>query len=131
MSSPENLKTWAEIMNWEWDDYDDYIMKYVENNEEAWAKRISIVRRHNTMGLFLRDNRIDSELLYDYTGPAVILTWNKFGPICKETRVRNGTPDLLKWFEYLADEMNKIRLNRGITTPIHTTSAIAMNIPDE
>jgi hypothetical protein len=76
------------------------------------------------MGLFLRDNRIDSELLYDYVGTSVIATWNKFGPIINEMKVRTDRPELLQWFEYLADEMSEIRKKRGITSPFISTGII-------
>jgi hypothetical protein len=124
MSSPENVKTWVEIMNWEWNDYDDWTRKYVEKNQEAYAKRASVFRRYNTMGIFLRDNRIDSELLYDYVGTSVIGTWDKYG------RLRNDRPELLQWFEYLADEMKKIRKNRGITSPVILTGNINTSLED-
>ena len=130
MSSPEMLKTWIEIMNWEWDDYDDWTRKYVDNNQEAYAKRVSVFRRYNTMGIFLRDTRIDPELLYDYVGTSVIGTWDKYGPIIKENRLRIDRPELLQWFEYLADEMKKIRNDRGITSPLILTGNIKTGTDD-
>jgi hypothetical protein len=122
MNSPENMKRYIEILNWKWDDYHDFEMKYGSDyNEEAWAKRVSWWRRYNVIGLILRDKRIDTELLYDYIGLGVINMWKKYGSIIMEQRVRYGFPNLFQWFEYLADEMNRVRLNRGITEPLPDT----------
>ena len=118
MSTPENLKRWSDLMNFEWDDFDDYMRKYsLEANEEAYLKRSSVLRRYNTMGLLVRDNHLDSELLYDYVGDQVLMMWEKQGPFLVEYRVRYGRPELLQWFDYLADEMRKVKLKRGFTIP--------------
>jgi hypothetical protein len=130
MNSPENMKNYIEILNWEWDDYHDFEMKYgSDDNEEAWAKRISWWRRYNVIGLILRDKRIDTELLYDFIGTGVINLWKKYEPIIMEQRVRYGLTNIFQWFEYLADEMNRVRLNRGITEPLPDT--FLKYIPDQ
>ena len=129
MNTPDFLKNYIEILNWEWDAYHDFEMKYGSDyNEEAWAKRVSWLRRYNVIGLMLRDKRIDAEFLFDFIGTGVINLWKKYEPIIMEQRV-SYVPYIFQWFEYLADEMNRVRLNRGITEPLRET--FFRYIPDE
>ena len=116
MSTPGAFQTIMEIMFYEWDDVDDFVRKYGErNNLEAYGKYMSVMRRYNTIGLLLRDNHIDAELIWDYIGTTVITTWDKYGEVIKEMRVRLNLPNLLEWFEFLVDEMKIISSNRGFS----------------
>ena len=117
MSSPEGSKIYMEIMKYEWDDSNDFSEKYGRNNVEAYSKWTSIFRRYNTMGIFLRDNRLEPEMLYDYVGRSVIFVWNKYEPLVKEWRRNFNSPELYEWFEYLVHEMNNMRKKKGFTEP--------------
>jgi hypothetical protein len=119
MSSPEAIRTWIEIMKWEFTDFDDFKSKYgFKVNEDAYIKRSSLWRRYNVMGIMLRDGRISPDLLYDYVGSGVILMWNKFESIIKKNRELRNNPEQLEWFDYFVEEMNTVREKRGLTTPL-------------
>ena len=118
MSSPEAVQAFMEIMYYDWDDYDDFVLKYgAENNTVAYGKYMSVIRRYNTIGILLRDKNIDAELLWDYIGDSVIGVWDKYGEIVREWRAYLNRPWLFEWFEFLVDEMNNIKSNRGFTEP--------------
>jgi hypothetical protein len=111
--SEANLKTWNETMSWEFEDYDDFVRKY--SDPDSFAKRYSVMRMFDGVGLLLRDGLLDAEKVYDLIDSAVLQQWRKWGPIVKETRTRYPWPDAEEGFEYLYDEMMKVRRQRGIT----------------
>jgi len=116
VSSIEKLKIWNEVIKWEWDDLEDFIHKYgSDGNPDQYAKYVSIWRRYNITGIMLRDQRISADILYDYMGTAVIRMWNKFEHLINEFRAYEENPGRMEWFEYLANELDKVRVSRGIS----------------
>jgi hypothetical protein len=111
--SEANLKTWNETMSWEFEDFDDFERKY--SDPDSFAKRYSVMRMFDGVGLLLRDGLLDVDKVYDLIDSAVLQQWRKWGPIVKETRTRYPWPDAEEGFEYLYDEMMKVRRKRGIT----------------
>ena len=75
----------------------------------------------NGISHLLRDGMIDSEKLFDLLGTWIIWLWMKWGSIIYELRVRYHQPELYSNFEYLADEMRRIRMQRGITVELPET----------
>jgi hypothetical protein len=111
--SEANLKTWHETMSWDFEDFDDFERKY--SDSDCFAKRYSVMRMFDGVGLLLRDGLLDADRVYDLIDSAVLQQWRKWGPIVKETRTRYPWPDAEEGFEYLYDEMMKVRRKRGIT----------------
>jgi hypothetical protein len=115
LSSEANLRNWIEIMSYEFEDYDDFNKKYGSAfNKEAFAKRYSIWRMFDGIGLLLRDGLLNADRVYDLIDSAVIQQWEKWGPIIREYR-KEGWPDGEEGFEYLYDEMMRVRGQRGIS----------------
>jgi hypothetical protein len=75
----------------------------------------------NGIGLLLRDGLIDPEKVFDLLGTWIIWLWMKWESIIKELRARYNQPELYTEFEYLADEMRRVRLERGITVELPDT----------
>lgn len=91
--SENNLNNFIEIQNWEWEDYDDFERKYgSDDHPERWAKRFSVIRTFDGIGLLLKDGLLDADRLYDLIRAGTIQLWMKWGPIIKEQRVRYGYP---------------------------------------
>jgi hypothetical protein len=113
LNSEETQKSWAELVNQEIIDYEDYIQKYDSSvNPNHYAKRVHIWYSFNTIGELLRQGLIDPDLLQRWLqGPWVIVMWEKWESIIRETRVR-GRPNLWAGFEYLYNEMKRIRDSR-------------------
>jgi hypothetical protein len=81
------------------------------------------------VGILLRDGLIDVDRLYDLIHSAVIWQWMKWEDVIKEVRVRYGLPEAERWFEYLYDEMMKVRHQRGIT--VEPAKTLTRYIPDK
>jgi len=130
LKSYETYNKIIEIMNMEWDNYDDFEKKYgSDNNPENFAKRYSVLWRLNSIGILVRDGFIDAETVYDLLGEfSTIWVWRKFEPIIRETRVRYNVPLALNDFEFLYNELIKVREQKGIRVPV--TETFAKYIPD-
>ena len=110
----ESQKAWAEILNMQWDDMQDFRRKYDStNNPEAWGMRGHIWWSYTAIGHLLEKGLVDPELLYDTLGPMMMLQWNKWKEVIYDTRDeairRNakGAMDMFSGFEYLYNEMFK------------------------
>lgn len=116
MSSSEYVSDWAEILNYEWDSYEDFELKYGSaDHPKKFGKRASIWRSFDGVGLLVKQGLLDVENVYELLDSGVLLQWMKWEPIIKEQRIRYGFPNQSIWFEYLADELLKIRSERGVT----------------
>jgi hypothetical protein len=115
--SPENFRISNELVRWEWDDYDDFMRKYgAENNPEAFSKRYSTWFRLNGIGLLVKDGLIDVDRVYELMNDYILWQWKKFGDLIIRTRVHFNNPDWMEGFEYVAGEMERLKLSRGYTT---------------
>ena len=120
--SENNMRSLLDLLNMEWEDYDDFERKLgSDNNPDSFVKRTSIWFRMNGIGHLLRDGMIDSEKVFDLLGTWIDWLWMKWESIIKELRVRYHQPELYTEFEYLAVEMRRVRLERGITEELPDT----------
>ena len=113
----ERHRVYMELLQMEWDDFDDYISKYDSTvNIDNYSKRAYIWNRYNRIGYELYQGNVDVEELYNYTGfQGIWFFWNKFKPIIMEDRKRYGNPHYFRWFEYLVDELVKERKRQGLS----------------
>ena len=108
-----------ELMYMEWDDYDDFEKKYgSDTNPIAYAQWTF----SNNLGVMLKRNLVDEEMVYDSIGSSIIMMWDKFEPIIKEQRVRYMGPNFLEHFEYLIKRMKHIQEIKEIQWKPPTTS---------
>ena len=108
-----NKQKWsqiAEITNYEWSDYENFISKYgVKNNPDAYASWHSIMWTFGGIGHLLRGRMIDPKRAYNLIGPISIGLWEKFEPIIVGYRVNWKIPEMYATYEYLYREMKKLR----------------------
>ena len=108
------------ILNLEWEDEKDYMTKYsgIEGNTEIPAIFESQAGYMDGLGLLVKKKMIDVDTVYDIAGTRVILLWFKLETLVKAFRdPKWGVPDYAEHFEYLADEMLRIRKQRGHPIP--------------
>jgi hypothetical protein len=113
-SSTELHRNYMELLNYEWEDYEDFERKYgSDNNLDSYSKRISLWGWFNGMGLLMQKKLIDPEMVYFTAGNQALWTWAKYEPIIKEMSRRYNVSDSVEHFEYLVNEMRKISDRRG------------------
>lgn len=113
--TPEIQRLYGEVLEWEWTDFDDFAEKYYKKPSRR-GEWISINLTFDILGLMLKENLMDPELLFKMeqhgTRGGTVL-WYKFEPVIREMRRRENNPDLMKHFEYFVEEMNRLRKLKG------------------
>jgi len=105
-----------ELQNMEWEDYEDFELKYgSDNNPDAAVKRLYRWRQLDAIGYLLKKGLIDADMMFQLGTTNVIWQWVKWEPIIKEIRVRYNLPELGVLFEYLANEMKRVIVQRGFS----------------
>ena len=114
---PEFAKAWGEIMDQEYTDFDDYWLKYgSDTNREAWNTWQSVARLFNGIGVLVKKNMVDIELVEELLGVIIVVSWSKMHPILYGFREHvkdqvhtkyTGTYQSLSGFEYLYFELEK------------------------
>jgi hypothetical protein len=106
-SSPEFIKNWDHV-NWrlEFEDWEDAFNKiHPTKNPEERAIWFSVGAFFEGVGVLVRRNLIDISLVNDLLGNMIKMTWEKMGPIEKESRIRLKNPDAWNDFEYVYNEI--------------------------
>jgi hypothetical protein len=125
----EGTIKYCDLLNMEWSSYDEFEKKYGSDfNVHAAAQRFSTWQSINKLGYMLRKGMIDAEDVYEMTGVPCMNQWAKFEEIIREVRRRYSGADYLSHFEYLAGEMNKIKLKKDPSYVIPKT--IIKYVPD-
>ena len=108
-----------ELLEMEWDDFDDFLRKYDSTiNQDNYSKRALIWGMYNEVGVFLKQGLIDIATVYELGGTLrPLLHWKKFKPIILELRKRYDD-NTYEGFEYVATEISKERVRRGLSPDI-------------
>ena len=110
MWTKEKAKDWQEISVLQFQDTQDFFEKYDYSvNPEIRLQWSTTFDMMNNYGKILKPGLIDSETMYNaMDGVSTIKMWNKYEPIVQELRKRRNAPFLYEFFEYLAEEMEKV-----------------------
>jgi len=100
-TSLEFQKVWYEVLKREAKDYYDYEKKY------GWAEATTVGIFFEGIGILLKRKLIDIELVDDMFTTPIKWTWEKMKDIALEWRKVRNQPEILEWFEYLYNEMQK------------------------
>jgi hypothetical protein len=116
VSTPELQALTAELLEWEWSDFDDFRDKYFKSTKKRgeWA---SIMLLFDGLGVLLKERYIDPKILFKLEQSGTrggVLIWFKFKPIIEEIRSRENNHELLKHGEYFVDEMTRLRKQHGL-----------------
>jgi hypothetical protein len=106
LMSTERTRDSAELLNYQWNDIQDYLSKYDSSaNPKSFSQRMSTFNIFETMGYLLKQGLVDKEFIYVVGGSTSIFLWAKFKPIMVEYRKLAYGSDMFSYFEYLAKEM--------------------------
>jgi len=91
------------------DSIEEFENKYgPENNPEAWVQRMLVNSRYEFLGVMLKKDMVDSEILFQLYKPNTILqAWDRFKPSIMSLRFRFNDPDYNSGFEYLFNETRR------------------------
>jgi hypothetical protein len=117
LSDRELSKTSLELLDMQWEDFDDFLRKYDSTvNHDNYSMRASMFGMTSELGFTLNKKLIDIETVCDMLqgGYAIIQMWQKFEPIFMKQREIYGDPKRYQWFEYLVEELVKERVRQGM-----------------
>jgi hypothetical protein len=126
----EGMRSYFELLRYEWKDYEDFERKYgSENNVDAAAKRYATWAIFNSVGMMLRKGMVEAEDLYDMGMMTPLFIWGKYRPIIEENRRRYTGQYYLKDLEYLAGEMLRVVKERDPSYTVPET--LDKYVPDK
>jgi hypothetical protein len=106
---------WKEMMDMEWDDYEDFISKYgFDNNPDHYTGMIRIWRNLNLYGLLIDEGLIDISTYVRVTGVLISVLWKKFGAVIEEMRRVQDNPEHLIGMEILARETDSYHKSKSL-----------------
>jgi hypothetical protein len=112
----EESQQFVELMNMQWSDWDDFEKKYGSDfNLHNGAIRLKVFFTWDLLGSMLREKAVDAETLYKLSFHMVIFLWMKFKGYIDYEREHYFGKDFLVDFEYLAQEMLRIKLRNDPT----------------
>ena len=95
------------VYRWDWKGFDDFWHKYgPSTNAEAFARWDSVGSYFKGIGVLLKKNLIDLDLVDELMGTSIRKYWEKSSSFVKEARVRDW-PHSLEGVEYLYNELQK------------------------
>ncbi len=99
----------------EWSDLDDFLQKFDSSvNMENFEKRYSRWTFYDGLGMLLKKGLVDKEMIYYLMGGySAYWYWEKFKEVIQFSRISLNSPDHFAMFEYLAEEMRKMKVKRG------------------
>lgn len=109
----EGMQSSIELMLAEWSDYEDFLKKYDSHvNPKFAAKRLSIWNLYDNIGHQYKMGLLDVETVYSVCSIHATNMWIKYEPIIEEYRKTDYGRDAYLDFEYLAQEMAKIKAKK-------------------
>jgi hypothetical protein len=115
----EGLENVFTILNMEWDDMNDYMEKYgIAEHPDIGAMVESQSGYMEGLGILVKEGMVDIEMVYKVAGSRILLLWFKMETMLKGFRDPYwNVPDYAENFEYLANEMIKMRRQKGLPIP--------------
>jgi hypothetical protein len=104
---PTFTRNWDEVMDWEWDDYDDFHEKYWDDHEMS-SKFYTVFNFYEGIGFLWKTGVYDlDDVGARFFGPWCITTWWKFKPIILQSREKYYS-DWMKNWEELQEELESM-----------------------
>jgi hypothetical protein len=95
------------INNWSWDDFDDFIRKYVADIENN-SKWDIVGSFFEGIGVLVKRGLVNPALVDDLMSGHTLMSWEKMEPVYLEIRRRWNWPQIAEWWEYLYNEIKAI-----------------------
>jgi hypothetical protein len=114
INNTETYTSWAELVNIEIDN-EEYLQKYDSSvNPVHFAKRAHHWFIYNTIGELLLMGIVKPELIRRLMIPTMVISmWERWEHIIRATRARENAPDIWTGFEFLYNELKRLRREMG------------------
>lgn len=96
-----------EVLNYQWEDYDDYYNKYWRN-PDARSKLGALANYYEGVGVLVKRGLIDVSFVDDLMSGGIMLYWEHFHDVVEEMRRRANWPQLVEYVEYLYEQVKSI-----------------------
>jgi hypothetical protein len=107
LRSPEFRKQWHMAEAAEWEDFEDFSVKYsAENNPEVLSAFTSVWAFFESVGTLVKKGLIDISLVDGFLAGSIVLAWRWFEPLLMGDRELFGE-NLWADFEYIYREIMK------------------------
>ena len=93
---------------------DEFNRQLGEERDAVWAFGATF----ETLGILVHRGEVSLELVDEFFGGPAILAWERLGPYIITMRQRNGNPQTLEWFQWLAERLQEHRAKPG-TAPAY------------
>jgi hypothetical protein len=104
----EGNREFGDLLTMEWSDLDDYNSKYDSRvSLENWAKRVSVWKRCDSLGLLYRKGLLDLETIGSGSLTLISDLWYKFKPVIEMYRKTDFHRSAFENWEYLAEKLQK------------------------
>ena len=106
-STKETSEAVLKLMSMEYKNYDDFVEKYGSPFAEGPAQTAFLIISNffEGIGVLLKNKLVDIDLVTELF--AVEMFWLKCKPLVEGVRRQTNNQQLLEWFEYLYNEMQK------------------------
>ena len=119
MITPEFTEFWIEMLQWEWDDYDDFERKYGSvKSPLLFGKRYNVWKMFDVLGWLVEKGMVGIEDANALMSQSLLWSWTKFEPIIYEWRRIYMMPDAFVYWERLNHKVVEYRKEQGILMEI-------------
>jgi hypothetical protein len=109
----EGTLRFMDLLNMQWSDFEDFKRKYDSSvNPENYAKRAAFWNTCEVIGYQYRAGILDIKTIYNVGGFWIWIVWRKFKSVIEENRKWEYTNDRYENFEFLANLLHKMQLER-------------------
>ena len=111
LMTDEFMEKYTELVYMDWGDYDDFEKRYgSDTNPENFMKRVIVFSIYDSLGTLLKQGLADKDILYNsQMAYSCTYVWHKFRGVLEENRRLYSGADAWNGFEYLANEMVKMK----------------------
>jgi hypothetical protein len=111
--SEEGMKRWSDLEIMKWKDFEDFKSKYDSTlNTDNYVKRQAFWNTCDLIGYQYREGLVDLGTVYNAGGIFITYSWLKFKQIIEEYRKTEYAIDEFENYEYLANELLKMKEKR-------------------
>ena len=105
VTANEVIDAISKVWNLEFKDFEEYLKKY--GDPLADKALYTVTAYYDGLGFLFHKRLIDVDTIEYLLGGTSTGVWEKVKPIVEGMRQRNNLPELYKWLEYLAKEMER------------------------